>query len=78
MNRLFWKKLLVAFVVAFFGSFIPFVSGVFQSPNYQFDKALWVAALFGAVGAGVRAVLALGPVSLVPSDAQDTIIGPKK
>ena len=77
INRLFFQKLIVAFAVAFAGSFIPFLTGWFQSPNYQFDKAIWVAALFGAVGAGFRAILALGPVNLVPSDATHTIVGPK-
>lgn len=77
MNVLFWKKLLVAFVVAFAGVFIPLLTGIGQSPNYTFDKAAWVALLPAAVAAGVRAVLALGPVNLVPSDKHDTIIGPK-
>ena len=77
MNTLFWKKLVVAFVVAFFGAFVPLLSGIGQSPDYHFDKALWVAALFGAIGAGVRAVLALGPINLVPSDKADSIVGTK-
>ncbi len=77
INRLFFQKLIVAFVVAFFSAFIPLITGIGQSPDYHFDKALWLATLFAAVGAGVRAVLALGPINLVPSDAAHTIVGPK-
>lgn len=77
MNKLFWKKIVVAFVVSFFATFLPLLTGIGQAPDFHFDKALWTATLFAAIGAGVRAVLALGPINLVPSDKQDTIIGPK-
>ncbi len=78
LNRLFFQKLVVAFVVAFFAAFIPLITGIGQSPDYHFDKALWVSTLFAAIGAGVRAVLALGPVNLVPSDNQHSIVGPRE
>jgi hypothetical protein len=78
INRLFWQKLVVAFLVAFFGALVPLLTGLGQSPDWKFDKAVWMAALVGAVGAGARAVLALGPVNLVPSDGQHTVIGPRE
>lgn len=69
-NKLLAKKLLIAFIVGFGGSFLPFITGWAQAPNYDFSKSIWVAALTGAVGAGVRALLALGPLNLVPSDKE--------
>ena len=74
LNKLFVRKLLVAFIVGFAGSFISFVTGAGQAPMYGFEKSAWVALLVGAVIGGARAVLVLLPgVNLVPSDSQSPL-----
>lgn len=76
-NKLLLRKLFVSFIVGFGGSFIPFITGWAQAPNYSFDKSVWIAALMGAVAAGVRALLAFGPINLVPSDKQHSLVAVK-
>lgn len=73
MNTLLLKKLVLAALVAFVGAFVPLLTGIGQSPNYSFDKAAWIAALFAGIGAIARALLAFGPFNVVPSDAEHTL-----
>lgn len=77
MNALLAKKLVVAFLVAFGGVFIPAVLNILDDihngVSNNWGAAFWLALAAGAVGAGVRAVLALAPLNLVPSDAEHTI-----
>jgi hypothetical protein len=77
VNRLFWLKLFMAFLVGFLGSLVTFLTGLSEAPNFSFDRAAVISLIAGALAAGIRAVLALGPVNLVPSDNQHTIIGPR-
>ena len=79
MNTFLLRKMLVAFVVSFAAVFIPAVLNVLDqihagtAPNWS--SSFWLSLAAGAVGAGVRAILALSPINLVPSDAQHTIVG---
>src|SRR4051794_29283789 len=57
------KRVALSFVRAFVGSFIVLVPGILAAPDLSAAKALAVAAVIGAVTAGIRAVqeaLALG------------------
>lgn len=81
MNALFLKKLFVAFIVGFGGVFIPAVLNILDdihrgaAPNTT--TSFYLALVAGGVAAGVRALLALGPINLVPSDKQHSLVGPK-
>jgi hypothetical protein len=48
-----------SFLHAFLGSFIVAVAGIFAEPSYSTWRALIIAALVGAVNAGLRAVQGL-------------------
>jgi hypothetical protein len=77
VNSLLAKKMLVAFVVAFAGVLVPAVLKILDSvasgaPS-SWGKAFWISLVAGAFAAGVRALLALSPINLVPSDAQHTL-----
>jgi hypothetical protein len=76
-TKLLIQKLVVAFLVAFFGALLPALTGLGDSPNYHFDRAALIALVVGAFGAGIRAVLALGPLNIVPSDKRHSLIGPR-
>lgn len=57
------KRVALSFVRAFVGSLIVLIPGILAAPDLTAAKALAVAALIGAVTAGVKAVqefLALG------------------
>lgn len=76
INRLFLRKLLVAFLVGAAPPVIAFVSGLGATGGYQFTKAAVLTVISGALAAGVRAALVLLPVNLVPSDAQPIVTKP--
>lgn len=76
-SKLLIRKLVQAFIISFLATFLPFVMGAFQAPNFSFDKSAWIAALAGAFGAAVRAAIALGPFNIDPTDAQHSVIVPK-
>lgn len=71
MNLLI-RKMLVAFAVTFGGALIPAVLDWLNHPQAT-SRNFWFALLAGALAAGLRAVLALSPINLVPSDAQHTL-----
>lgn len=79
MNALLLRKLVVAFLVAFGGVFIPAVLKILDDVHSGVPTAwgasFWIALVAGAFAAGVRAVLALSPINLVPSDAEHTLGG---
>ena len=57
INRAFVVGLVRVFIFAFFGAFLPLVSGILAAPNFDVGKALAVAALVAGVTAGVKAVV---------------------
>ena len=73
MNKLLIQKLVIAFVVSFAGALVTSLTGLASQPNFGWDKATIIALVVGALGVGMRAVLAYGPINLIPSDAQHTI-----
>lgn len=77
MNNLLLRKMVVAFLVAFGGVFIPAVLNVLDDIHNgisaNWGTAFWLSLVAGAVSAGLRAVLAFSPLNLVPSDAQHTL-----
>ena len=73
MNKLLIKKLLLAFAVTFGTSLIVAVEGLTRQPDLKFTSALLVSLVTGALGAGLRAVIALLPINVVPSDAEHTL-----
>jgi hypothetical protein len=75
INKLLGQKMLIAFIVAFLGAFITALAGISKEPNYHWSSAVIIGLIVGALGAGLRAVLALSPVNLTPSDRQHTIGG---
>jgi hypothetical protein len=75
LNKLLIQKLAVAFVVSFAGALVASLTGLASQPNFGWDKATVIAVVVGALGVAMRAVLAYGPLNLVPSDAQHTIGG---
>lgn len=77
MNKLLIQKLAIAFVVSFAAALITSLAGLASQPNFGWDKATIIALVVGALGAGVRAVLALGPINLTPSDGQHSLGGDK-
>lgn len=76
-SKLLIQKLVIAFVVGFGGMLVTSLTGLANQPNFTFDKAAVISLIVGALSAGLRAVLALGPINLVPSDTQHSIIGGK-
>lgn len=54
-----FAKFVDSFLRAFLGAFFTLVYGILSAPDYHFQKAVLVAAVVGAVTAGVRAVQAL-------------------
>lgn len=75
MNKLFLKKIFVAFLVGFGGYLLPIIANLGPAANAGAMKAVWASALSGAVMAGLRALLAFSPINLVPSDAEQTLGG---
>jgi hypothetical protein len=73
-SKLLFQKLLVAFIVSFLGALVTSLEGLSKQPTFGWSKAIIVSILVGALGAGVRAVLALGPINLVASDKQHSLI----
>lgn len=85
INKLFLRKLLVAFLVGAAPPVIAFISTVGPTGGYHVTKAVLFAVASGAISAGVRAAFQLIPgITLVPSDAQPvvtkapTVPAPKK
>ena len=70
INTLFLKKLLIAFIVGALPTLIAFLSSVEVRGGAGFTRAALVTLASGAIAAGIRAVLVLLPVNLVPSDAE--------
>ncbi len=52
----FLKKVALSFVRAFAASLVVFAVGLAQAPEFTFSKAAGLAALTGALTAGLRAV----------------------
>lgn len=74
VNKLFLRKLLVAFVAGAAGSLIPKITELGPLTALTWTHAIWVSLALGGVTAGVRAVLVLVPgLNLVPSDSQPVI-----
>lgn len=77
MNTLLLKKLVVAFLVAFGGVFLPGVlkvlDDIHNGVGTSWGTAFWLSLVAGGVAAGLRAILALSPINLVPSDAEHTL-----
>lgn len=75
VNKLLLQKLALAFAVGFVGALLTSAAGWGDSPNTSWGRAFWIGLLVGAVSAGARAVLALGPFNVVPSDTQHSLFG---
>lgn len=74
INRLFLRKLVVAFLVGAAPTLLAFISSVGPTGGYHFTKAALLTVASGAVAAGVRAAFQIVPgLNLVPSDAQPVI-----
>lgn len=74
VNKLFLRKLLVAFLVGAAPPVLAFVTTIGPTGGYHFTKAAVFAVATGALSAGVRAVFQLLPgLNLVPSDAQPVV-----
>lgn len=67
----------MAFLITFGGVMIPAMLNVLDDIHngvpHHFDSSWWIAVACGAFGAALRAVLALSPINIVPSDAQHTL-----
>lgn len=71
VNRLFLRKLGVAFLVGAAPPVLAFITTVGPTGGYHFTKAALFSLATGALSAGVRAAFQLLPgLNLVPSDAQ--------
>jgi len=68
-DSVFWKKVLLSFVRGVIASLVVTVPGILASPDFKFERALWISLLIGAVAAGFRAVQAYF-TNLEPGDAQ--------
>lgn len=58
------------FVRAFLGAFLVSIIGILNAPVLSFDKSVAVAAVFGALAAGVRALQGLLTKGESPSQAR--------
>lgn len=76
-NKLLAQKLVVAFIVSFVGALLTSLEGLSKQPDFGWNRSIVISLIVGALGAGVRAVLALGPVNLIPSDAKHSLVGTK-
>lgn len=74
-TALLLRKMVVTFLTAFFSALIVSLEGISSQPTFGWSKSVIIAALVGAIGAGIRAVLAFSPLNLVPSDYLHTIGG---
>ena len=72
-TRLLIEKLVMAFLVAFFGALLTSLEGLSKQPDFGWNKSLIIAVIVGALGAGIRAVLALSPINIVSSDSLHTL-----
>jgi hypothetical protein len=76
-TQLLARKLAIAFIVGFGGIFLPAVldvlDAVAKGDPANFSTTLIWSTVAGAFAAGIRAVLALSPLNLTPSDALHTI-----
>jgi len=72
LNPLLLKKLVVVFAVAFIATFSDTITGGVGAAQ-PLSTSLLVAAAIGGLAAGIRALLALSPINLVPSDATHTL-----
>lgn len=75
LKSLFARKLVIAFIVGFVGAFLDAIIGITQSQQ-PLTWSLVDGALVGALATTGRALLALSPVNIVPSDATHTITRP--
>ncbi len=79
MNKLLLQKMVVAFLAAFGGVMVPAVLKILDDVSNgtpsSWGKAFWISLVAGAFAAGVRALLALSPLNLVPSDKQHSLVG---
>lgn len=56
MSSVFLKRVALSFVRAFAASLLTFAVGLANAPDWSFSRSAGIAALVGAVTAGVRAV----------------------
>lgn len=75
LNKLFFQKLAMAFIAAAVAATITAWQGLSQQPDFHFTRAVVIGLVTGAVTAGVRAVIAISPLNIVPSDAQHSVLG---
>lgn len=73
-TELLIRKLAIAFISGFFGALITSLEGISHQATYSWSKAAVISLIVGALTAGIRAVLALGPINLVPSDKQHSLV----
>ena len=81
-NKLLLKKAAITGVIAFLAVFIPAVLTVLDEIEggaaHDFSTGFWFSLLAGAIAAALRAILALSPLNLVPTDALNSIGGSSK
>ena len=72
-NWLLAKKTAVAGAIAFLAVFIPGVLSVLDEieggSGHPFETTFWFSLLAGAIGAALRAIVAVLPWNLLPTDA---------
>ncbi len=56
LSSVFLKRVGLSFIRAFVASLLTFSLGLAQAPNWSFSKSAGLAALVGAITAGIRAV----------------------
>lgn len=71
-NVLLLRKLALVFALTFVGSAVDAWQG-WESSSLPLSKSVVVGVIVGAIVAGLRALIALSPVNVVPSDAQHTV-----
>jgi hypothetical protein len=71
-NKLLLKKMAVTGLIGFLSVFLPAVlkglDEIEGGAAHHFSTEFWFSLLAGAVAAGLRAVLALSPWNLLPTD----------
>ena len=72
-RKLLAKKVGFAGAIAFLAVFIPGVLSILDEieggSGHPFQTTFWFSLLAGAVGAGIRAIVAVLPWNLMPTDA---------
>lgn len=68
------QKLYIAFIVGFLGALITCLEGLSSQPNFDWSRSAVISLIVGALAAGFRAVLALGPINLTQSDQKHSLL----